>query len=93
MKAVYPNVYIVDAPMRGSMIGNSLVIGTKQPTRIENFKDNFKNLNHPILQAVAESAQQSIREVKSSFVVFTDDQAPVEEIVHRILINFILTGS
>ncbi len=93
MKAVFPNVYIVDVPMRGSVVGNSLIIGTKQPTRVENFQTNLGAVNHPILHAVADSAQQGIREVKSSFVVFTDDQAPVEEVVHRILIHFILTGS
>jgi predicted membrane-bound spermidine synthase len=92
MKDVFPNVYILDVPTRGSAIGNSLVIGTKQATRIENFNGNLKALSDPILRGIGESAQ-NVREVKSSFVVFTDDRAPVEEVVHRILINFILTGS
>ncbi|MBI3734215.1 MAG: fused MFS/spermidine synthase, partial [Chloroflexi bacterium] len=93
MKSVFPNVYIVDVPMRGSPIGNSLVIGTKQPTQVGNFRANTSNLGNSDLQMVADSAAQAIREVTSSVVVFTDDQAPVEEVVHRILINFILTGS
>ena len=92
MKDVFPNVYILDVPTRGSAIGNSLVIGTKQPTHIENFNRNLTALSSPVLRGIGESAQ-NVREVKSSFVVFTDDLAPVEEIVHRILINFILTGS
>ena len=91
MKAVFPNVYILDVPTRGSVIGNSLVIGTKQATRIENFKQNIAALDSPDLRGIGDSAQ-NVREVKSSFVVWTDDLAPVEEVVHRILINFILTG-
>ena len=73
------------------VIGNSLVIGTKQATKIENFKQNIAALDSPVLRGIGDSAQ-NVREVKSSFVVWTDDLAPVEEVVHRILINFILTG-
>ena len=92
MKAVFPNVYILDVPTRGSVIGNSLVIGTKQATRIENFNSNLGAMSDTVLKGIGASAQ-NVREVKSSFVVWTDDHAPVEEVVHRILINFILTGS
>lgn len=92
MKDVFPNVYVLDVPMRGSPVGNSLVIGTRQPTRIENFQKNLAKLDNPTLQQIGASAQ-NVREVKSSFVVFTDDRAPIEEVVHRILINFILTGT
>jgi len=92
MKAVFPNVYILDVPTRGSVIGNSLVIGTKQATRIENFNSNLGAMSDAVLKGIGASAQ-NVREVKSSFVVWTDDHAPVEEVVHRILINFILTGS
>jgi predicted membrane-bound spermidine synthase len=89
MKAVFPNVYVFDVPMGDQTIGNSLVIGTKEPTRIENFHDNLRHLTNPTLSMIGEKAL-NVREIKSSFVVFTDDLAPVEEVVHRILINFIL---
>ena len=77
MKDVFPNVYILDVPTRGSAIGNSLVIGTKQATHIENFNRNLGALSSPVLRGIGESAQ-NVREVKSSFVVWTDDWAPVE---------------
>ena len=92
MKDVFPNVYVLDVPLRGSAVGNSLVIATQQPTRIENFRENLRAANHPLLQGIGESAQ-NVREVKASSVVFSDDLAPVEEVVHRILLKFILTGS
>jgi spermidine synthase len=96
MKDVFPNVYVLDVPARGSAVGNSLVIATKQATKIENFKANVAQTKNETLQLIADSAEQ-VREVKDSNVegqrvVFTDDHAPVEEVVHRILINFILTG-
>jgi predicted membrane-bound spermidine synthase len=96
MKDVFPNVYVLDVPTRGSAVGNSLVIATKQATKIENFKTNIAQTKNETLQLIADSAE-NVREVKDSIVegrrvVFTDDHAPVEEVVHRILINFILTG-
>ncbi|MCA1554194.1 MAG: fused MFS/spermidine synthase, partial [Chloroflexi bacterium] len=92
MKSVFPNVYALDVPMRGSPVGNSLVIATKSSSRIENFRDNLARANNATLQMIGVSAV-NVREITSTPVVFTDDQAPVEEVVHRILIHFILTGT
>ena len=91
MKSVFPNVYVLDVPLRGSAIGNSLVIATKQPTKIANFKANLQAANNPTLLQIGDSAE-NLREITASTVVFTDDLAPVEEVVHRILIHFVLTG-
>jgi spermidine synthase len=91
MKSVFPNVYVLDVPLRGSAIGNSLVIATKQPTKIANFKANLQAANNPTLLQIGDSAE-NLREITASTVVFTDDLAPVEEVVHRILLHFVLTG-
>jgi spermidine synthase len=91
MKSVFPNVYVLDVPLRGSAIGNSLVIATKQPTKIANFKANLQAANNATLLQIGDSAE-NLREITTSTVVFTDDLAPVEEVVHRILIHFVLTG-
>jgi Na+(H+)/acetate symporter ActP len=40
MRSVFPNVYVLDMPDYGSSLGNSLVIATKQPTRLDNFAQN-----------------------------------------------------
>ena len=92
MKSVFPNVYVLDVPMRGSPVGNSLVIATKSASRIQNFRDNLARADNPVFQQIGASAE-NVREVTATPVVFTDDQAPVEEVVHRILIHFILTGT
>ncbi|MBI5878238.1 MAG: fused MFS/spermidine synthase [Chloroflexi bacterium] len=91
MKAEFPNVYALDVPMRGSTVGNSLVIATRQPTKLANFKANLAAVNDPVLKQIGDSAE-NVREVTAMPVVFTDDLSPVEEVVHRVLINFILTG-
>ena len=53
MKTVFPNVYVIDTLDFGSDFGNSLVIGSKQPTRLANFADNVFLLDNPLLQDVA----------------------------------------
>lgn len=93
MKSVFPNVYVIDAPDYGSTLGNSLVVATKQPTRLDNFLENVLQLQHPQLRTVAARAYNSnIWELESSGVVFTDDKAPVEQVIHRLIIRYMLGG-
>ncbi|MCB9077795.1 MAG: fused MFS/spermidine synthase [Anaerolineaceae bacterium] len=93
MKSVFPKVYVIDAPDYGSTLGNSLVIATKQPTQIDNFLENVTRLEHPLLRTVAARAYNSgIWELESSGVVFTDDKAPVEQVIHRLIIRYMLGG-
>ncbi|HRV91892.1 MAG TPA: fused MFS/spermidine synthase [Anaerolineae bacterium] len=93
MKSVFPNVYVIDAPDYGSTLGNSLVVATKQPTRLDNFLANVLQLQHPLLRTVAARAYNSnIWELESNGVVFTDDKAPVEQIIHRLIIRYMLGG-
>jgi predicted membrane-bound spermidine synthase len=53
MKTVFPNVYVIDTLDFDSDFGNSLVIGTKQPTRMASFGDNVSLMEDPLLQDVA----------------------------------------
>jgi len=64
----------------------------KSATRIANFRDNLARSNNDVFQMIGASAE-NVREITATPVVFTDDQAPVEDVVHRILIHFILTGT
>ena len=93
MNSVFPTVYVLDVPSYGSSLGNSLVIATKQPTRLENFAPNMARLQTPLLKRVAERAMHSgIRELQPSGVIFTDDKAPVEQVIHRLIIRYMLGG-
>jgi predicted membrane-bound spermidine synthase len=86
MAAVYPNVYIIDV----ARFTNSIVIGTKQPTEIENFADNIMRLPEgSLIRTVGEAsiAFGNMREWTEPGQVFTDDLAPVELVVDQIIIG------
>jgi predicted membrane-bound spermidine synthase len=89
MKAVFPNVYIIDEPDYGNTLGNSLVVGTKQPTRPENFAANAAALRNPLLRTVAANSLTYIREYTATAPVFTDDKAPVEQLVHGLILRYV----
>ena len=86
MKAVFPNVYIIDV---GSFT-NSIVVGTKQPTDIGNFAANIQNIApDSLIRQVGDQALATgnIREWTGPGRVFTDDRAPVELVVDQIILR------
>jgi len=85
MHSVFPNVYIIDT----ERFTNSLVIGTNAPTSLANFMTNTAHLNNPLLQSVAQAsiAYGNLREENSRTVYFTDDRAPVEQLIDQIILN------
>lgn len=93
MSTIFPNVYVLDVPDYGSTLGNSLVIATKQPTKIENFLQNTQQLQHPQLRLVAGRALNSrIAELEPHGIVFTDDYAPIEQVIHNLIVRYITGG-
>jgi predicted membrane-bound spermidine synthase len=91
MKSVFPNVYVIDVPSYGSSLGNSLVVATKQPTRLEYFAGNAVLLQDPHLQLVSDrSLNSGVWELNDTGVVFTDDKAPVEQVIHQLIVRYIL---
>ncbi len=93
MASVFPNVYVLDVPDYGSSLGNSLVIATKQPTKLENFYQNAQQLQHPKLRLVASRALNSrVWQLEPHGTIFTDDHAPVEQVIHNLIIRYIMGG-
>jgi predicted membrane-bound spermidine synthase len=90
MRAAFPNVYIIDSQNYDS----SLVIGTRSPTQLGNFVTNTKNLANPLLRGVAAAsiAYGHIREEKTAHVYFTDDRAPVEQLIDQIIFDAAVHG-
>jgi spermidine synthase len=110
MKAVYPSVYVLDAPDYGSALGNSLVVATSRPTRPENLAANAALMQNPLLQDVAaRSLTTRLWEVRCAndeswrpaspaattvpvtacMTPFTDDRAPVEQVVHGLILRYV----
>ena len=97
MGSVFPKVYVLDVPDYGSSLGNSLVIATKQPTNLSNFAVNVSQLEHPLLRVVADrslSLDAYLWELHPSdaSLVFTDDKAPVEQVIHRLILRYLTGG-
>lgn len=92
MKSVFPSVFIIEIPYQeGRTLRNSMIVATKQSTTIANFRANVATLTDPLLRDVAESAiAGGISEVTRSTIVFTDDKAPVEQIVDQIILDYAL---
>ena len=113
MKAVFPNVYVIDAPSGDLSLGNSLVVATKNPTRLSDFLENIPNLENDILHQMAQrTVNTRVWEIScqndSPFRAgvnalpdalpaqcsqpFTDDQAPVEQVLHQLILRYLLSG-
>ncbi len=85
MRSVFPNVYIIDT----QRFENSLIIATNAHTSLSNFAANAKYITHPLLEDVAQAAiaTGNTREEHSSTVYFTDDRAPVEQLIDEIIFD------
>lgn len=85
MRTVFPNVYIIDT----QRFTNSIVIGTNAPTQLVNFLVNTGGLTNPLLLTVAQASLDfgHMREVRRPSAYFTDDRAPVEQLIDLIIFD------
>jgi len=111
MKAVFPNVYVIDAPDFGSDLGNSLIVAVKQPTSLESFFANAALMDNEILQEITIRAFNAriwevtcqpdapflpgVGELPPTLPLacpapFTDDKAPVEQVIHGLVLRYML---
>jgi len=90
MRVVFPNVYIIDS----LRFANSLVIGTNAATSLGNFSVNASQLTNPLLQSVATDSIETghIREEQHANAYFTDDRAPVEQLIDSIIFDAVQSG-
>ncbi len=91
MQAVFPSVYILDLPDGGSTLGNSLVVGTREPSTTADFTANLARYNGGLLGQVA-GVVPAPRPAgpPAGTPVFTDDRAPVEQVVHELVFKYML---
>ena len=86
MRQVFPNVYLIDHPNAA----NTLIVATIQPTRLDDFRANTARLRDPNLQTVAALALAHVRAATQTEPVFTDDHAPVENLINDIIVRYAL---
>jgi len=89
LKAEFPNVYLVDLGDNSYDLSNVLIVATKQPTKLGNLAANTELMTHPLLKQVAEASLDRATEFTDPTVVFTDDKAPVEQVVHGLILSFV----
>jgi spermidine synthase/MFS family permease len=87
---VFSNVYIIDT----QRFSNSLIIATNDKTSLANFAVNAQELTNPLLQEVAQNSLISghIRQEQRAKVFFSDDLAPVEQLIDLIIFSTVQSG-
>lgn len=90
---VFPSVYVLDESTEAFSLGNSLVVASVQPTTLADFERNaaaIDPITYPLLAEMARRASLTVRPADISGPVLTDDKAPIEQIVHGIMLRYFL---
>jgi spermidine synthase len=86
MRAVFPNVYLIDV----GRFSNTMVIATKKPTQIGNYAANIAKLPQGSpLRTIGDLSLSTgnVREWTGNDMVFTDDHAPIEFVIDRLIVD------
>ncbi len=84
MRQVFPSVYLIDHPNNA----NTLIVATNQPTLLDEFDANVARLSDPSLRIVAAQSLPTARVADQTEPVFTDDHAPVENLIDDIILRY-----
>lgn len=87
---VFASIHVVDVPSTF----NTIVYATIQPTSPAALDENLRSLSqrqsHPFLLDVLSRTSANLVQTPESNIVFTDDKAPVEQLVNSIVIRYLL---
>lgn len=97
LRQVFPAVYALDEPGPADNLGNSLLVATQQPVTLAQVQAHGADLPEELpseFRAFAATALAQARSLTppSTAPIFTDDHAPVEQVVHRIIWSFMTGG-
>lgn len=84
MRQVFPSVYLMDHPNDA----NTLIVATMQPTHLDDFRIRTAALTDANLRIVAAQALPTTRIATQETPVLTDDHAPVENLIHSIILRY-----
>jgi spermidine synthase len=91
LSQVFPSVYAFDVPDTF----NTEIVATNSPTTLTTFRDNLTRVPAgSLLGRVAAEVLPVARVARPQpgGIVFTDDQAPVEQLTDQLLLNYIQQG-
>ncbi|MCB0055706.1 MAG: fused MFS/spermidine synthase, partial [Caldilineaceae bacterium] len=91
---VFPAVYAIDEPGPPATLANTLVVATMRPVDVATVRANIAALDTtypPEFRSFAQEASTQIRPANPPLdaPVFTDDKAPVERVVHGIILDYL----
>lgn len=97
MSAVWPQVLVLEEPVPEGVLGNVLVVGVREPASVGVFADNIAGLPGHLSEEFRGFAATTVDQIRvegpnPDLKIWTDDQAPIERIVHRIVWNWLLAS-
>lgn len=95
LRQVFPTVYAIDEPGPPATLANTLVVATASPPALENLGRAVVALPASVpaeFRAFAEEAvaYARIADAPADAPLFTDDRAPVEQLVHSIIVDYLV---
>jgi predicted membrane-bound spermidine synthase len=92
--AVFPSVFLIDEPGPPDQLGNTLLVATMQPKDLDSFRQSVaalpSSLPDEFHNFVAQAAPLArVAQLPLDATIFTDDHAPVERIVHQIIVSYL----
>lgn len=95
LNEVFPTVYAIDEPGPPATLANTLVVATMQPAALENLGLNVTALPDSLPPEFRDFAHEAagyarLADAPTDAPIFTDDLAPVEKVVHSIIIDYLV---
>ena len=96
MSEVWPRVFVLEEPVPEGVLGNVLVVAMRGQAGPEVFADNIAGLPEHLSGEFRAFAATAVPKVKverpdPDLKPWTDDKAPIERIVHRIVWNWLVS--
>ncbi len=97
LQQVFPTVYAIDEPGPPATLANTLVIATMQPVALDEVRAAVAALPSTLPVEVRDFGAEAVGQMRAVTTppdapIFTDDKAPIERVVHQIILDY-LVGS
>jgi hypothetical protein len=69
---------------------NTLVIATRQPSTLEDFRRNSLHVENSVLRLILRRASSLVRLPEEQGIVLTDDRAPIERLTDLLVAREIM---
>ncbi len=92
LATVFPSVYMFNVP--GTL--NTEIMATVHPTTLATFENNLQQIAPGSLMSIVANEVAPVAQVahaQPGGLVFTDDQAPIEQITDQLILNYIQQGN